>query len=163
ALRSLRVNLQRFDHTRIEAGDGLGNHLYGLVRVAGLLGDGELLELARRVAGWFVPQRIAACEFPEALGGLAGGSFGLLAVSAVEGTGAALSRAVHCGDHLLKHFTDTDTGHRAWRSPSDPRCLTGFAHGAAGIACALVRLSQATGEGRFREAAEEGIAYETAV
>src|SRR4029077_3473690 len=39
-----------------------------------------------------------------------------------------------------------------------PRC--GFAHGAAGIAYALTRLFERTGETRFRDAAEEGVAFE---
>ncbi|MBR0871318.1 hypothetical protein JQ633_13200 [Bradyrhizobium tropiciagri] len=38
--------------------------------------------------------------------------------------------------------------------------LTGFSHGAAGVAWALLELSTATGESHFRDAAERGFAYE---
>ena len=38
--------------------------------------------------------------------------------------------------------------------------MTGFSHGAAGIAYALLRLSRAAGEPAFRAAALEGIGYE---
>src|SRR5258708_33077874 len=38
--------------------------------------------------------------------------------------------------------------------------MTGFSHGAAGIAYALLRLYAASGEVRFHEAAEEAINYE---
>ena len=41
--------------------------------------------------------------------------------------------------------------------------LTGFSHGAAGIAYALLKLHEATGESSFREAALEAEAYETSV
>src|SRR5262249_38489311 len=76
---------------------------------------------------------------------------------------AALESAVKCGDHLLTKRIPTTSGPRAWRGLWSPRPLTGFSHGAAGIASALLRLSQATGELRFRDAAEEAIAFETAV
>jgi lantibiotic modifying enzyme len=44
-----------------------------------------------------------------------------------------------------------------------PRPLVGLAHGAAGIALALLELATATGEARFRTAAEQAIAYERAL
>jgi lantibiotic modifying enzyme len=43
------------------------------------------------------------------------------------------------------------------------RPLTGFSHGAAGIAYALLRLYEACGEERFRDAADEAIEYERSV
>lgn len=49
----------------------------------------------------------------------------------------------------------------AWDSPFPARGpLTGFSHGAAGIAWALLELAAATGENRFRTAGLGGIAYE---
>jgi lantibiotic modifying enzyme len=42
----------------------------------------------------------------------------------------------------------------------DSRNLTGFSHGAAGIGWALLELSEATGEPRFRSAADEAFRYE---
>jgi lantibiotic modifying enzyme len=41
--------------------------------------------------------------------------------------------------------------------------MTGFSHGAAGIAYALLKLYEATGESSFRDAAIEAEAYETSV
>ena len=38
--------------------------------------------------------------------------------------------------------------------------LTGFSHGAAGIAWALLKLAAWSGQARFRESAESAIAYE---
>lgn len=149
--------------SRLGGADGMGSQLYALVRIADWLGDGELLELADRIAHRFIPKRIADDNALDIIGGAAGGILGLLSLSASSRNGYALQAAVQCGDHLLKRRDATDTGHRSWRVSWAPRPLTGFSHGAAGIAYALLRLSQATSELRFRDAAEEGIAYETAV
>jgi lantibiotic modifying enzyme len=142
---------------------GLGSQIYALVHLARRLKDGELLHLATRAAAWFIPKRIALDETLDVFGGSAGSILGLLALWATEGDCHVLNAAVQCGDHLLQKRVRTESGHLAWPSTWITRPLTGFAHGAAGIAYALLRLSEAAGEPRFRQAAEEGIAYETAV
>jgi lantibiotic modifying enzyme len=48
----------------------------------------------------------------------------------------------------------------AWSTLRNSRPLSGFAHGAAGIAWALLKLAGVTGEDRFHQAALGGIAYE---
>ena len=149
--------------TTLGGAAGLGSQIYALVRIASWLDDEELLHLASRAAAWFIPERIARDEALDVFGGAAGGILGLLALSTAGSNGNALKPAVACGDHLLKKRVPTDTGHCAWPATWVPRPLTGFGHGAAGIAYALLRLSEASGEARFREAAEEGIAYEAAV
>jgi type 2 lantibiotic biosynthesis protein LanM len=141
---------------------GLGSWVYALVRIAGWLKDDELLRLAERAAGWFAPRRIAADENLDVFGGAAGGIVGLLALADGHRS-EPLERAVQCGDHLLRRRIPTDGGHRAWQGRLTPRPLTGFAHGAAGIGCALLRLGDKTGESRFRDAAEEAMAFETSV
>ena len=141
---------------------GLGSQLYTLVRIAESLRDDELLDLAERVAVWFVPKRIAHDETLDVLGGAAGGILGLLALSAARPNGDALHRAVQCGDHLLEKRSLAVDGHRLWPGSSDTGLLPGFAHGSAGIAYALLRLSETTGESRFGEAASEAIDYAAA-
>lgn len=168
ALMPLRQTLQQplspvAGWSTLGAATGLGSQLYGLVRIAEWLADGELLDLAAQIAAWFVPQRIARDEALDVIGGAAGGILSLLAWSAARNNRDALKMAVMCGEHLLEKRIQTETGYQAWRIPWAPRPLTGFAHGAAGIAYALLRLAQATGDGRFWEAAQEGVAYETAV
>jgi hypothetical protein len=78
------------------------------------------------------------------------------------GGGDALSRAVACGEHLLRKRTESPEGPRAWKTDGD-RLLTGFSHGAAGIAYALLRLFEATRDRRFKQTAEEAIQYERAM
>ena len=74
-----------------------------------------------------------------------------------------LDKAVLCGEHLLQHRSESRHGPRAWKTLSRKEMLTGFSHGAAGIAYALLKLYEATGESSFREAALEAVAYETSV
>src|SRR5205823_11480768 len=52
-------------------------------------------------------------------------------------------------------------GYRAWETGGG--LSTGFSHGVAGIAYALLRLYEITGAAELIEAAEEAIAYETSV
>jgi len=77
-----------------------------------------------------------------------------------------LSMAVACGDHLLAAAIESDplgnSPGLAWPAPtaSAVHPLTGFSHGAAGIAWALAELAVATGEARFHELAVGALAYE---
>ena len=65
------------------------------------------------------------------------------------------------GERLLARAKRSQGGW-SWGSHAGgaDRDLTGFSHGAGGIAWALLELSAATGETRFRDAAERGFAYE---
>ncbi len=81
------------------------------------------------------------------LDGQAGELLGLLALYHRTGNGALLARAVACGDGLL-------AGSEGWQHPT--HALGGFSHGAAGIAYALARLYEASGEARFLAGARRG-------
>jgi type 2 lantibiotic biosynthesis protein LanM len=71
-----------------------------------------------------------------------------------------LDLAVRYGEHLLQTANKGEAGW-SWRTLDMPcRDLTGFAHGAAGIAWALLELHQATSKARFLKAAEQGFRYE---
>jgi len=65
------------------------------------------------------------------------------------------------GQHLVAVARKSDAGW-SWNTleGQTQRDPTGFSHGAAGIAWALLELHAATGEAVFREAAERGFAYE---
>ena len=141
---------------------GVGGCLYALVRVGHWLGREELLESARRLADVFTPERMARDTSFDVIHGAAGA---LLALLALEETGAAeaLPRAERYAAHLLAHRTaDPTTGLRAWATlRAEPS--TGFAHGASGIAHALLRLHQRTGTSAYYEAALEAFAFERAL
>lgn len=70
-----------------------------------------------------------------------------------------LEAAVKHGDLLITQAMRGENGW-SWKTIEGPRNLTGFSHGASGIAWALLELYRATGENRFRDAALEAFQYE---
>ena len=104
---------------------------------------------------------------PEALdvvGGSAGAIPALLNIHRRYPKDMLLDLAVRHGEYLLNNARRTNIGW-SWTTLSTPyqekqRDLTGFAHGAAGIAWALLELYRQTGEERFRSGAEQGFRYE---
>jgi lantibiotic modifying enzyme len=95
----------------------------------------------------------------DIIGGSAGTILGLLSLYKQVGDEALLKRALLCGHHLLEQRVETVSGARGW-STLQKQPLTGFSHGVAGIAYALLQLSQTTGQQAFKEAAEEAIRFE---
>ncbi|MBV8729107.1 MAG: hypothetical protein JO336_04795 [Acidobacteriia bacterium] len=100
----------------------------------------------------------------DVIGGLAGAIPALLALSTALCNHEWADVAVRYGDALLKLARKSDRGW-SWNTmgvaPERRReDLTGFSHGAAGIAWAFSELFQATGDVRFREAAEQSRRYE---
>ena len=72
-----------------------------------------------------------------------------------------LAFAVRLGDGLLQSADKSDAGY-SWKAPASVgrHNLTGFSHGAAGVAYAMLELFRATGDSKYRTAAEEAFNYE---
>lgn len=143
---------------------GLGSYLYAFVRLAGWLREPELFNSARDVAALITPERIREDDRFDVMGGCAGTLLALLALeretsAACSDDVGLLGLARACGQHLLARRVAYRSLPRAWPGISRPP-LSGFAHGAAGVACALGRLYQRTQDEELREAALEGFAYE---
>jgi type 2 lantibiotic biosynthesis protein LanM len=146
----------------VGVGMGQSSLIYALVRAREFLGEEEWLHYACRFASLLLPERIASdCHF-DLLSGTSGAVLALLALYRATRLPEALDKAVLCGEHLLQHRSESHQGLRAWKTFKE-EMLTGFSHGAAGIAYALLKLYEATGESSFREAALEAEAYETSV
>jgi type 2 lantibiotic biosynthesis protein LanM len=160
---------------------GIGSIVYALTRLAPLLdgpssfadgsasfGDGgsslldgaRLLGDARLAAALIDDEAIGRDTIFDVIAGSAGAILGLLALHRAAPDATVLARAVAAGEHLLRARSG-EIGRRAWITFAE-RPLTGLAHGAAGIALALVRLHAATGDARFLAAAREALAYERA-
>jgi len=163
-LAPLRRHLRREPSLGLGGFTGLGGAIYVLALLGRWLDEPALLEEAAWLATLVTPARIAADTAFDVMDGCAGAALALLALERlapepVRGGETPLDRAVACGEHLLRQRAASDGGPRAWASKGlAPLC--GFAHGAAGIACCLARLHERTGDARFREAAEEGVAFE---
>jgi type 2 lantibiotic biosynthesis protein LanM len=157
-LREGRYSLR--GRLRLGAGTGLGSVIYALTRMALLLEDEELLADARRAAGLIGDREIGGDRTYDLVGGAAGAILGLLALHAADPGAGALARAVDCGRHLLeRRIPEGDA--LCWPSRTG-RPFTGFSHGVAGIAHALLRLHAVCREAAFHEAALRAIAFERA-
>ncbi|WP_242342860.1 type 2 lanthipeptide synthetase LanM family protein [Anaeromyxobacter terrae] len=138
---------------------GLGGIIYTLSHLAVLWDDAALLEEAKALAA-DVPALVGADETLDVIGGSAGAIAALHVLNGVSASDDLLTAAVLCGERLLQRQQPQGAG-AGWRTDvASDRPLTGFSHGAAGIAWALLKLAAWSGEERFRRAAEAAIAYE---
>jgi lantibiotic modifying enzyme len=97
----------------------------------------------------------------DIINGSAGVIPALLALHRQHGGDALLELAVRHGRSLVDRAHRSDAGW-SWKTVErQHRDLTGFAHGASGIACALLELFQITCDETFRCAAVEGFRYES--
>jgi len=97
----------------------------------------------------------------DVIGGSAGAIPALISLHRRYGRNDVLPLAVRLGEHLLATARQSDAG-LSWNTLDGQtvRDPTGFSHGAAGIAWALLELFVQAGNPRFRAAAERAFAYE---
>ncbi|MEM7592879.1 MAG: type 2 lanthipeptide synthetase LanM family protein [Cyanobacteria bacterium P01_A01_bin.83] len=171
ALQPIRNLLQNLNSIReqtiikqigIGGGKGIGSIIYTLVQSSHFLAEPLLLQDARQLALQIDPIAIAADKKFDIVSGTAGTILGLLALYDTTEDSTVLELAKSCGYHLLNHRVASDTGYRAWATVNG-KLLTGFSHGAAGIAYALLRLYAVASDPTFLQGAEEAIAYEGSV
>jgi type 2 lantibiotic biosynthesis protein LanM len=138
---------------------GWGGLIYAYTHLAALWQQPELLAEAGAMVAR-LPPLIERDEKLDVIGGAAGCIGSLLSLYRWAPSEGVLAAAVQCGDRLLARSRVMEQG-IAWPTPLAPvRPLTGFSHGAAGMAWALGELASATGAERFRVAARAAIAYE---
>ncbi len=157
-----KSQLQTRQKMGIGGASGLGSIVYALVTISQLLEDKSLLDDGRQAALGMTPEIIAADNQLDVIGGVAGAILGLLSLYQLCPQSLWLERAALAGWHLLQKRTSSSSGFKAWATIQG-KLLTGFSHGAAGIAYALLRLYEATNQLEFLEAAQEAIAYENSV
>lgn len=129
-------------------------------RVGVTLNEPALLARARQLLERLEPA-YAAVANADHMAGAAGAIVGLLGLREVLGEPRLTQAAIRLGETTLARATKRARDW-SWKTTNRARevNLTGFAHGAAGIACALMELWQATGDRCYRRAAELGFAYE---
>lgn len=137
---------------------------YGLSGSGGILLALGLLEqagitaaaaLAHQLVDQLRPERLLADEGIDMISGVAGLIGPLLRSDHPRGTELAWI----CGERLLA----LQPAAGGWWPGRHKTALTGFSHGAAGMAAALARLAQASGEERYAEAALRAVAFERSV
>lgn len=142
--------------------DGWGGLLWTLTHLARLWSEPAYREEAAIMVE-LLPKLIAEDERYDVVQGAAGCIAGLLALYRTEPSDRVLEVAAACGEHLLARARRMERGvgwMPAVMERIAPQPLAGFAHGASGIAWALLELAAVTGEDRFRRAALDAVDYE---
>jgi type 2 lantibiotic biosynthesis protein LanM len=143
----------------IGGASGLGSFIYALTHIGMWLCLPELHEAARQAASLLTVARVQQDESFDVIAGSAGAILGLLCLYETSGDQQLIEQALWCAQHLLKQRVAMQSGLRSWPGLKK-HPLTGFSHGAAGIAYALLRLCAVSGQDVLREAAEEAISFE---
>ena len=169
ALRPLRDHLASHESRSrlartfgIGGASGLGGIVYALTKISHFLDDDDVLADAGRFARLITRDMISADQQLDVIDGSAGALLSLLAFNRLRPSDDIIETAVHCGRHLLERQSDCSPTGKAWIK-LDERPLTGFSHGAAGVAYALLRLNEVDRSGPWREAAMSAIGYESAL
>ncbi len=139
---------------------GVGSILYTWVNLSKHLSEPSLLDEARQVVSCMPEDWIAGDRRLDVVSGAAGTLLGILSLYRATQDRALLTVAIACGQHVLDQRVSVDGAPQAWVT-LDRKPLTGFSHGAAGIAYALLQLYAATNDVAFRNAAFDAIAYES--
>jgi lantibiotic modifying enzyme len=165
-LRGLVRDPERARTLRIPIGGltGLGSFIYALTRIGAWLGEPALLAEAHALTTLLMPERIRSDDQLDVVAGAAGAVLALLALHdaspAPYPSGRdSLDLALVCAHHLLDRRVSHEGRPRAWPC-AGLLPLSGFAHGASGIAHALLQLYRHTGREELRAAALEGFEYE---
>ncbi|MBD2694676.1 type 2 lanthipeptide synthetase LanM family protein [Anabaena catenula] len=162
ALRTVQRQIIERDQGFIKsigAFNGLGGIIYTLSHLGSLWNKPSLLSEAQALTE-LLPSLIAEDERLDIIAGSAGCIAGLITLYRCQPDEKILALARQCGERLVSQATPKKQG-RAWViKKGSSEALSGFSHGAAGIAWALLELAALTGERDFYQAALDGITYE---
>lgn len=133
-----------------------------LLQAARLLDDPSLNQEALRLVDGQLGHDLDPMSL-DVISGAAGAVLGLCAIDSRLGGDRYLGEARRLGEHLL---ANAHRGDESWSWTTMPplapeqKNLTGYSHGTAGIALALLELFVRTNDSRFLEGALSGFAYE---
>ena len=160
ALATTLAHLHDEDSRPESAGgfNGWGGVIYTLSHLGRLWKAPDLLVTADSLVP-LIDEAVRRDEAFDILDGLAGAILALLALEAVAPSVQTRAALRACGERLLGHAAPMASG-IGWPTVRALVPLAGMAHGNAGIALALSRLADATGDARYRRAAHAAIDYE---
>lgn len=154
------IDVELWDEIPISGYNGIGLFIYALTESGRCFQDEALIEQAFGYALKLTPERLRQEKNPDVLEGAAGALLSLLHLHQLYPDQRLIERSAALGESILK--CQDKEGFQGWRVPHFDKPLLGIAHGAAGIAYALLRLYALTGQEKFRISAESGLAYERA-
>lgn len=161
ALNTLRVRLEdRVQNIRsIGVFDGLSGIIYMLSHLAVLWQDAELIAWASSLVER-LPALIEQDKSLDLVGGSAGCIGALLSLNRVSPSDKTMVVAAQCGDLLVARAQPIEGGAGWFNNIETVKPITGFAHGAAGIAWSLLELAAHTGNAKYKDTALQALAYE---
>jgi len=160
AAHRIRASMEgrgREDRRSIGAFSGRSGGLYVLAHLATLWNEPGLLDEVLEAELDRLAVLIPEDPSLDVLGGAAGCAMVLLGLR--DRSSRCLDLARLCAERLLERATPQTRG-LGWIGAVSAVPLAGFSHGAAGIAWALLALSEALGDERYAEAARLGIEFE---
>ena len=125
--------------SRIGICSGLPSVAYAVALAGHLLEDERMVARAGQLASAVSLEAIDSDDLFDIEGGAAGALIAFLAIHQVSPDDRLIAMAARCVSRLLATQIRTGPDRGAWPSGNDSRPRPGFAHGAAGIACALSR------------------------
>jgi len=142
---------------------GIGSVIYSLAKISKFLDIPELLHDALRASELLTLEIVALDNSYDVIGGAAGAILSLLALYSQTNELDLLTRAVYCGNHLLKYCQTAYAGYSDRTKGRNSKPMSGFSHGAAGIAYSLFKLYEVTQDRSYFETACQAIAYERSI
>lgn len=140
---------------------GLGGLAYSLWNVGSLLREPSILAEAYALLALFSPERIEADLCSDIIAGAAGAIAVLLTLPPPNGnTEFLIGRAKACARQLACRIHEPLDQQVGWVTLPGFPPLSGFGHGAGGIAYALLRLYDRTGQFDLHELALKALAFE---
>lgn len=140
---------------------GLAGRMYSATHLGHLLKDPGLIRQAEGAALTLDVDQLENAE-SDVISGCASLILAILGLYHLTQKTELIEVATKVGDCLLGKAVPMEKGF-GWRSCDQPRCLTGYSHGTAGIAHAFAALYGHGRLQRFKDAAFSAIAYENAM
>lgn len=142
---------------------GVGSIIYAFTRIGRFLKDVSFIEEAQVMAELINHDQINQDTDYEICLGTSGTILGLLTLYRETKDPLLIEKASWCAAHLLSHRTlDSVSGKKTWATLNG-QMTTGFSHGAAGIAYALLQLYGVTEDPALLETAQEAYDFETSL
>jgi hypothetical protein len=166
SLAAIEQALATVDRLPASARIGLYGGLVGIAlaaaHVALITDSNSALSRARSLARDCASADVGGMD-NDLINGLAGAVVGMLSLSRLLNDESLAAAAGGLGDQLLARAKMSARG-CSWRTMSQPgnQHLTGFSHGASGIAYAMLDLYSVTGDQRYAEAALQAFVFERA-
>ncbi|MET7668337.1 type 2 lanthipeptide synthetase LanM family protein [Micromonospora luteifusca] len=137
----------------------LGGLVYVLTQLAEVWQESALLDAAQQAAA-MCQARFADDRALDVIGGTAGAALAILTLHQARPEDQTFDAIRAAGAALVDRAIDVPGG-MGWRTEYEAaQAMLGFSHGASGIAYALARIAELTGEDRYNDLCGQALSFE---